>query len=293
MILSLTIAGCSENETTENDDALKLYYVSDSGTKLTTVGYSVESENIDDRICEVLSAMRVERDDCVEAIPKTVEILAYELKNGVFSINFSQAYNNLDNVSEIFLRASVVLTLTQFDEIDYVSIYVDDKPLKDANGTAVGMLSSSNFIDKVGNTLNNYENTTVTLYFANFSGNRLKTEIRTGMYDSSKSLERYIVEQLMKGPASDDNYTTMPSNAKILSINTSNGICYIDFDSEFLKGASSVKDEIMIYSIVNSLTELSYINKVQISVEGETDILLHNKVSLDTLFYRTLSYMEQ
>lgn len=292
LILSLGIAACNEGENTKEEEKFKLYYLDESSTKLEAVEYSIESEDIKDIINEVLNEMLIQRENYNVTIPKTVQILSYELSSNNLSINFSAGYNNLDNISEIFLRASVVLTLTQLDEVEYVSIYVDNKPLKDANGATVGMLAASDFIDKVGNTLNNYETTTVTLYFANLRGNSLKTEIRTGMYDSSKSLERYIVEQLIKGPAVGSNYETLPKNTEILSINTSNGICYIDFDSDFAKGATSVKDEIMIYSLVNSLTELSYINKVQISVEGEVDISLHNKVSLDTLFYKDLSYME-
>lgn len=287
------LPGCEKNSQAESDDEISLYYLNESGTALKTVGYSLESDDVDGKINEIMAAMRKERKNVVAAVPGGVQSISYELSGNVLSLNFDSSYLGLDSITEIFLRAATVLTFTQLEEVSYVSFYVNNNPVKDANGDAVVMLSESDFIDKVGNTLNNYENTTVTLYFANYSGNKLKAEIRTGMYDSSRSLERYIVEQIIKGPADNGNYRTVPHDTEIRSINTSNGVCYIDFDGNFLSGASSVKDEIMIYSIVNSLTELSHINKVQISVNGNIDVELHNRFSLNQLLMKDLSYMEQ
>lgn len=285
------ISGCSGG--VEEGGDFRIYYLNEEGTSLKTSSYEVKSDTQDEMIDEVIKKLCSQEEGYVTAIPQAVSVLSHQMTNDVLSLNFSSEYEELDCEKEIFARASIVLTLTQLDFIDYVSFYVDDRPLKDAMGDNVGMMSASNFIDKVGNTLNNYDNTTVTLYFANVNGSRLRTELRTGMYDSSKSLERYIVEQIIEGPSSAGNYKTVPSGTKILSINTNNGVCYVDFSSEFMKGATSVKDEIMIYSIVNSLTELSHISKVQISVEGEVDIELHGRLSLNTMYVKTLSYMEQ
>lgn len=293
-ILCLTVLlGCEKQSQGDSEDNMSLYYLNESKTALKTVSYKLKSENTDDKINEIMSAMREERKDVRSAVPDEVYAISYELSGQVLSLNFDTAYLGLDSITEIFARAVIVLTFTQMEEISYVSFYVNNNPVKDANGDAVVMMSSADFIDKVGNTVNNYENTTVTLYFANYSGNKLRTEIRTGMYDSSQSLERYIVEQLIKGPAEKDDYRTIPQDTGIRSISTNNGVCYIDFESNFLSGASSVKDEIMIYSIVNSLTELSHINKVQISVNGDIDVELHNRFSLSQLLMKDLSYMEE
>lgn len=293
-VLSLLAAGgCSDKGDEEDNRGFYLYYINREGTRLETEEYEVEADDINEQVSEIWQELRKDKGTMASAIPSGVDIIWCSVSNNVLSINFGSYYSSLDSISEIFLRASLVLTLTQLDGIDYVSFYVEDQPLKDSSGSTVGMMKASNFIGKVGNSINNYETTTVTLYFANIKGNALKTEMRTGIYDSSQSLERYIVEQIIEGPGVDGNYKTIPEKTSIRSINTSNGICYIDFTREFLESASSVKDEIMIYSIVNSLTELSYINKVQISVEGEVDIMLHNQLSLNTLFMRDLGYMEQ
>lgn len=293
VLFAVIAFGCSKNQQTDAESGISLYYLNEEATALKTVSYELKSQNIDDKIKEIMAAMEEKRKDVQTAVPDGVGALSYELSGEVLSIYFDSTYLGLDSVSEIFARAAIVLTFTQLDEVSYVSFYVNNNPYKDANGDAAVMMSASNFIDKVGNTINNYENTTVTLYFANYSGNKLKAELRTGMYDNSQSLERYIVEQLIKGPSESGDYRTIPKDTNIRSISTSNGVCYIDFDENFLSSASLVKDEIMIYSIVNSLTELSHISKVQISVNGDIDIMLHNRFSLNQLLTRNLSYMEE
>ena len=49
----------------------------------------------------------------------------------------------------------------------------------------------------------------------------------------------------------------------------------------------------MIYSLVNSLTELPGIIKVQLAVEGETKAVLGEKFHLTTLFERNLQLLEE
>ncbi len=285
--------GCEKKSQANSKDEISLYYLNDSGTALEAVSYKLESDSADEKINEIMRAIREERKNVLPVIPKEVNAISYELSGQVLALNFDSAYLGLDSTTEILVRAAMVFTFTQLEEVSYVSFYVNNNPYKDANGDTAVMVSSSDFIDKVGNNVNNYQSTTVTLYFANYGGNKLRTEIRTGMYDSSQSLERYVVEQLIKGPAESGDYVTIPQGTGIRSISTNNGVCYIDFDSDFLSGASSVKDEIMVYSIVNSLTELSHISKVQISVNGDIDVELHGRFSLNSFLTKDLSYMEE
>ncbi len=57
---------------------------------------------------------------------------------------------------------------------------------------------------------------------------------------------------------------------------------------EFLDGGNKVK----IYSITNSLVELPNINKVQISVNGDTSVSYKENMSLSTVFERNLELVE-
>ena len=55
----------------------------------------------------------------------------------------------------------------------------------------------------------------------------------------------------------------------------------------------NVEEPVVIYSIVNSLSELPNISKVQISVKGDTSIVYRDEYPLDKLYERNLDYVEQ
>ena len=65
-------------------------------------------------------------------------------------------------------------------------------------------------------------------------------------------------------------------------------ICYVDFDSTFLTQIYNVTSDVAIYSIINSLAELSSVNKVQISINGDTNVNYKENISLSTVFERNL-----
>lgn len=55
-------------------------------------------------------------------------------------------------------------------------------------------------------------------------------------------------------------------------------ICYLNFDSSFRNTIDNkLTEDVVLYSIVNSLTSLPTVDKVQISLDGENDgMLLYN-----------------
>jgi germination protein M len=107
-----------------------------------------------------------------------------------------------------------------------------------------------------------------------------------------KSKEVFIVEQLIKGPKEKGYTATLSSKIKIINVMTANNICYVDFDESFLTEQSSVSNTLVIYSIVNSLSELNEIHKVQISVKGDATLNYHDEISLAEPFIRNLDLIE-
>ena len=71
------------------------------------------------------------------------------------------------------------------------------------------------------------------------------------------------------------------------------GICYVNLGSNFLTQIFNVTSDVTIYSITNSLVELSNVNKVQISIDGNTNINYKENISLSTVFERNLEIVEQ
>ena len=75
---------------------------------------------------------------------------------------------------------------------------------------------------------------------------------------------------------------------KLLNVSVNENVCYLNFDSGFLNNNLEVDENIIIYSIVNSLASLMTVNKVQITVNGSQDVMFRDKISLNTMFERNL-----
>lgn len=113
--------------------------------------------------------------------------------------------------------------------------------------------------------------TLVTLFFLDSSGN-LKKEDR--MIDSKELLRNpyiAIVGMLIKGPENSELKTLIPSGTKIIDAKLNRKCVTVNLSKEFVEGAPSDVNQKtkMIYSIVNSLTELNEVQSVKFLIDGE------------------------
>ena len=80
------------------------------------------------------------------------------------------------------------------------------------------------------------------------------------------------------------HYPTIPQYTDILGIEVSDNVCYVDFSSAFSDSGIDIPVNTMIYSVVNSLLDTTSADKVQISIEGDTEAKLSDGTSLYSLF---------
>lgn len=87
-----------------------------------------------------------------------------------------------------------------------------------------------------------------------------------------EGLARRAINELIKGPKSDKLKSNMPTGTKLLDINIKpDGLCIVNFSKELMtnhQGGSSGETN-TVYSIVNTLTQFSSVEEVQILIEGE------------------------
>lgn len=83
---------------------------------------------------------------------------------------------------------------------------------------------------------------------------------------------RAAMEELIRGPhVGSGLQPTVPAHARLRSLTVKNGLATVDFDQEVSKDywGGSWNEEMTVYSIVNTLTSIRGIDKVQILIEGE------------------------
>lgn len=293
-LLMLFGVACGREEAGEAGTVYQIYYVNNEETNTLTRDYSSDTVKTDRLLQELLAQLGRIPDKLEYEAPLAngFDLLGYSLDSGQLTLNFDEKYKSMDGMKEILTRAAIVRTLTQIPEVSYVSFTVQGEMLTDSSGMAIGTMSADTFIENAGDEINAYEKVNLRLYFASEDGSRLVEENRRNVvYNSNISMEKLVVEQLVKGPLMDGAYPTVNSSTKIVSVSAKDGICYVNFGEDFLTSPSNVNAEVTIYSIVNSLVELSNINKVQISIDGETNITYREKFKLSDLFERNLDLL--
>lgn len=293
MTLLLLSAGCQDRQEmgTLEGGIYQIYYLNTGGTRLSPREYQPEAgeEDMGALIEELMVQFgQVPADfDGQTALGDKVELQRYMLDGTVLYLYFNPNYMLMNPTREILCRAALTKVFTQIPGIDYININSGDQPIMDAKGNPVGMMCAADFVESISD-VNAFEESQLTLYFADESGERLKAEKRPVFHSINTSLERLVVEELIAGPLEDGLFSTLPPETRILNISVTDNICYVNFDDSFLKNTLSVKEYIPVYSIVNSLVENTGVNRVQISVNGSNDSLLKEVFPLNQMFEQNL-----
>lgn len=114
--------------------------------------------------------------------------------------------------------------------------------------------------------------TIVSLYFYNEEKQSLVPEGR--LIDAKELLSepyKKLMELLIEGPQSDILSKTIPEGTKVNNAEMKGDTLYLDLSKEFIENHSGgeVQESATIYSIVNTMTNLTEVNSVKILIDGE------------------------
>lgn len=288
------LSGCKK-QTPEN--AINIYYLNMEMTTILSEVYVPEETQPDLLAMELLMKMKEQPDSgkLRETIPQTIFVKECTVNNYNAVVDFSSDYYNMSVSEEVLVRAAIVKTLVQIKDIYNVSFTVEGQPLLNDDGMNVGRMSADSFVLNPGAQINTSTETTLTLYFANEQGTGLVKETRKVHYSSNISLDKLVMEQLIEGPSASGDLATVPSMTRLISVSTVDGVCYVNVDDGFTNQNTAVTEQAVLYSIVNSLTELSNVDKVQISINGSTNGKVRYDYDLSTIYEyneRILNYVE-
>lgn len=291
----ILLTGCSGNGETEAPSEYFMYYLSLEANKVVENAYEPEASSGDEMIQEFVDRLNEtpEGEDYQRLMPKDVKIDSYSLEDSTLILTIGGDYEQMERPREVLVRVGLVRAFTQISGVDRVQIVTENGELKDSAGNVIGAMTRESFVENAGSEINNYQYTTLTLYFANETGDKLVPETRSVYYSTSVPLERVVVEQLVKGPAEEGHYAVLPSDTNILSVTTSENIAYVNFDNTFMNGTMSVVQEIPIYALVNSITTNCPVQRVQFSIDGESDVTFRESMKLNQFYERDLSYLEE
>jgi len=112
----------------------------------------------------------------------------------------------------------------------------------------------------------------VNIYFAGTGQEKiLVAEERPVIAGNPENALSNVMKELLKGPLMSYHFPVIPAGTVLVGSRVSDGIAEVDLSQEFLENSldTRILDEYIIYSIVNTVTEIPGINGVTFFIEGK------------------------
>lgn len=291
------LAGCHKDKATvtPGEGEIVIYYSNASCSRLISKIYTPQHEQTVELARELYAKMQEGGyEDTIPAVAADITISDISLSGNTMSIALQGPWDTMRAPNRMLFLAAVTRTLTQLKDVDGILFTMNGEALTDESGNMMGVLRSASFVDNAVDNPENYREAVIALYFANEAMDGLVKVERTVVYRSSSSMERIVVEQLLRGPEDSGAKASLPNTASLLSINVRDGVCYVNFDSKFITEVLGSYDYVPVYSVVNSLTELPNVDKVQISINGSSETGFQRDIlSFAIPFTRNMKYVEE
>ena len=284
VIAALIFSGCAE-EVPNGKRVVDLYFVNSArDTLVKETGY-IDEKDFDD-VEELVEAVMERlldgpsKPEHYAVIPEDITLKGVsesEVTDGVINIDLGGDYYPDGDESytvsdELLARYSIVCTLCQFDGIEKVKFFINGEHMRGScgKGEILQPLGSEMVMMNSPSSVDTQTEKFVTLYFTDADGKKLYPETRKATM-TDNSTEKTVVSELIRGPVSADYVQTVPAAASIISVETTEEVCFVNLTSDFtskLKRGSG-EEKLAVYSIVNSLTCIPGIEKVQILIDGK------------------------
>ena len=255
VLAGVAVFTIAHNSGGKDKQSVTLYFL--SSDKGTVVGYEEDfSEENNELLYKAVAESLIKGPNgkrYTAVIDSDTELKSIKNKKGKLTVDFSKKFEK----SELLAVYAVVKTFSQLPGVDSVKVTADGKDVLGCGFVASNDINLESDDDCA---------LTVHLYFADEDKKLLVGEYRKINILDTQQIEQYIVAELIKGPTAKGHERLLPKNTEVVSVETTDGTCYVNFKKSVSSEASR---ELMIYSIVNSLTERSGIECVQFLVDGK------------------------
>lgn len=278
LVLLLSLCSCGNNNKDLMEYEAELFFAGSGKTQLASEKVKIYVETLD-KIYEAVVNKLLEgpsSQNLVRIIPEGTKLLSAKLSDDILTLNFSKEIYAEEESENILIRTSIVSTMAVMKEINGVELLVEGKPMKDSDGEEIGILGSEDIVHDTEPETE--EKKYIKLYFSDLKSEKLIAEAREITVSQKETMEMRVLKELVKGPVNPKLMKTIPAETKILSAETKEGICFVNFSQEFRTRhtGGSAGEMMTVYSIVNSLTEIDGVEKVQFLIEGQKkDVFIH------------------
>ena len=273
---ALLLSGCAApaflsrlfpGEAAETSDGLFLYRVaadpSDGGSLIRTAPCPPSAGGATD-VASLLAVFAAPTADEGQAcaLPSGVSVEDWSLDNGVITLELSPSFLDEPDMTRTVAALCAALTLCQLDEVEAVTVAAGGRTL------FAGLMPEDALLDAAESDPYTRQ---LRLYFPDADGRWLISEYHSLTLDEDSSPERYVIEELLRGPTGSELRSVIPAGTLLRSCSTADGVCTVDLSREFYdnRPRTALGERLVLYAIIDSLTALSGVDSVRFLVEGE------------------------
>lgn len=195
-----------------------------------------------------------------------VWLLGWTLAGETLQVDLSSAYGDLTGIDLTLADCCITLTLSQLEGVERVHVtaggsdlaYRTHQVLEADDMIFTGAEEEPRLVD-------------VELYFPRAGGRGLGFEVREFTLTEDDDLYTTVTLALLEGPESSSLRAIFPEGTELLGTRLEDGVCYVNFSSALIEQAPAERSEqdLLLYSIVDTLGNLDSVTSVQLLVEGE------------------------
>lgn len=203
--------------------------------------------------------------DLESPFPRDTALLDWSLENGVLQLELNDAFTQLTGIELTVACGCIARTFLELPDITAVRIFVEGALLNGESAvtlTKASLQLADDGIDKL--------RTDLTLYYTDDDRRYLIGQNLSINLAGQSDIVAYLVEQLQTAPTGLGLVSPLPKNTKLLGSTIENGVCTLDFSSEFETNAfsDSYAQRTTLLSLVNTLTQLENIDRVEFQLDG-------------------------
>lgn len=261
-VLAFALAGGGDDKNTRE---VSLYFFDEGGYAIKPAETEISAVS-DTELYEKVAQALIDGPTDKTHLPimeKDVKLNYIRYEAGNLAVDFSAEYPEND----LMCTYAVIKTFSRFAGVNNIQVTENGIGIKGSDGLELGFVAG----DYINTESDEDTATGIRLYFANSDKSELVMEYRKINIVDTKPVEQYVVSELIKGPKTKGNERLLASDTKVLSVETTDRICYVNFKEGFLeKNADAAGgSKLVVDSIVKSLTGLNGVDSVQFLIDGK------------------------
>jgi germination protein M len=263
------------------NNKLTSVYLLDSNDYIakTNILLLVDSQTIEEKAEQLISTLIANKDNIVPSgfkpvIPENTKINNINYKDGLLTINFSKELLNIEEKYEEKMIEAIIYTLLSINNVNEISIYVEDEPLTKLPKTNISLpkkLDKSFGINKRYDLSSRNDVSRVTLYYINKVDNNTYYIPVTKYLNGKREKIKIIIDELSGAPIYETNLMSfLNSNTQLLNYEQMDNRIVLDFNHYIFSDINerNILEEVS-YAIAYSIFDNYNIEEVVFSVDTE------------------------